>query len=195
MTDDWHATLWDVQPQMSFTCRSSAAANSSSKQSYVRIKLCCDPIASCAKKKISKPLRLCSATTILQFINMHKFARTWLTPVWEENCSNSNQEVWIQTLTKHSHRHTLHWYSHQLLVAECNTFWDVPFLAHSLSNTVFFFSCLLRHAFIRTVVFGPYLVIDLSLTPCSDSSRSSPVSSACSSLTFVFFCLPSFNST
>lgn len=44
------------------------------------------------------------------------------------------------------------------------------------------------HAFIRTVeVFGPYFVIDPSLTLCSDSSWSSPVSSACSCLTFVFF--------
>lgn len=150
-----------------------------------------------SKIKISiKPLRLCSVTTILQIVNMRKLAGTWLTPVWDENCSNSNQEFWIQTLTKHSQRQTLHWYSHPLLDAECNTFWDVLFLAHSLSNTVFFFSFLILHAFIRTVeVFGPYLAIDPSLILCSDSSRCSPVSSACSCLTFVFFCLPSFNST
>lgn len=108
--------------------------HSSGKQSYVEIKWSCVPIASCSHKKIPiKPLRLCSKHSDLS-IHQHEFPRLD-TPIWDKICSYLDQEVCIQTLTKHSKRQILHWYSHQLLDVECNTF----YLGHSLSNTVFLF--------------------------------------------------------
>lgn len=192
--NDWRVTMWDDLKCVHMY--SLHYYHSSSNRSYVKIKLRCDSITSCANKKISiKPSTLCSVTAIFQSVNMSTFSRTWLAPVWDENCSNLDQEVWIQTLTKHPRdKHSIDilissWVQSVILL-------EIFFLGHSLSNTVFLFRFLLLHAFLRTVeVFGPYLATVLSLTLCSDSSWFSPVSSACSCLTFVIFCQPSFNST
>lgn len=138
--------MWYVQ--MSLHVYAQLYSSSSSKQSYFKdwiVSWSKSNLCKIEKKNSIKPLRMFSVTTILQFINM--FATTCLTPAWDQNCTN--QEVWIQTLIKHSQRQTLHRYSHRLL--ECNTIFDVLCLGHSLRIQFFF------------KVFGPYLVFVLSL--------------------------------
>lgn len=112
-----------------FTCIPSAGIIAQANRAMWWLK--CGPIASCAnkqkKKNLSiKPLRMRSVTTVFQPFNT--FARTWLTPVWDQNGCNLNQEVWIQTFIELSQRQTPHWYALQVLDAKCNTFWDVLFL-------------------------------------------------------------------
>lgn len=186
-------STWDVQPFKCLYMYTLRYSHSSSKRSYVRIKLRRDPIASCAKKQKRRRRRRrkthrdrvpsqqsFGSSTCASFPGPDSHVYTTKT------ATRNKRSEYRASLNTPRGKHSID----ILISLECNTFGDFFFLVtvFQILFCSFFFSFLLPHAFLRTVeVFGPYLVIVLSLTLRSDSSRCSPVSSPCSCLTFPFF--------